>query len=238
MMAADSHIGFIATLHDWQDLAGAIIGALMGVVGALIVASRATQRERRIAAAALLPELQNFRGAHGTLVERAATTKHTPGAVAKVVCLSLLHLRPVASVLHSPALGQLSDVHPALYAHLYHCQMIHRYFEQGLAEFAELENAAKAAMPPPNAAEFEERIQRKAVSVFGNWNLIAEHAAMAEYMLDRFIFRLCPVWAFSLRMRLLPNDLDRRSAYLLKEGKPLSPAKEEKKPILDEHTSL
>ncbi len=116
--------------------------------------------------------------------------------------------------------------------------MIHRYFEQGLAEFAELEDAAKAPMPPPNAAEFEERIQVKVASVIGNWNLVAEHAVMGEYMLDRFVFRLWPVWAFRLRMRFFKNDLDRRSNYLLEHGRPLSEAQANRKPALDDDATF
>lgn len=116
--------------------------------------------------------------------------------------------------------------------------MLHRYFEQELTEFGAMENAARAPTPPANVMEFEERLHRKAANMISNWNLVAEHAAMAKYLLDRFIFRVWPVWIFRLRMRLLPNDLDRRSGYLLKTGKPLSEAREDKKPALDENRPI
>jgi hypothetical protein len=61
--------------------------------------------------------------------------------------------------LHSPALGQLSDIDSALYAHLNHCQLIHRYFARGLAEFAQMDNAAKAPMPAADIPASEERLQ-------------------------------------------------------------------------------
>jgi len=42
-------LAWLRKLHDWQDLVGAIIGGLLGVFGALIVAHSVTSRERRSA---------------------------------------------------------------------------------------------------------------------------------------------------------------------------------------------
>ncbi|NPT44342.1 hypothetical protein GNZ12_24130 [Paraburkholderia sp. 1N] len=226
----------IVFLDHWQTLIGATAGGLMGVVGALIVASRATRRERRIAASALLPELMSFRGAHESLEERARASQFSRTEVEKATCRSLVRVQPPAVILHSPALGQLSDIDARLYAHLNHCELIHRYFERGLAEFERMDNDAKAPMPAANIAESEERLQKKAADVVTNWHLVAEHASLANYYLDRFIFRRWPAWAFKLRMRFLPNDLDQRSKHLLKTGellrdKDAKPSIDEDKPI-------
>ncbi|MFM0224832.1 hypothetical protein [Paraburkholderia dipogonis] len=212
----------VVFLDHWQTLIGATVGGLMGVVGALIVASRATRRERRIAASALLPELMSFRGAHESLEERAHASKFSRTEVEKVTCRSLARVQPPAVILHSPALGQLSDIDARLYAHLNHCELIHRHFERGLTEFERMDNDAKAPMPTANIAESEERLQKKAADVVANWHLVAEHASLANYYLDRFIFRRWPAWMFKLRMRLFPEILDRRSAHLLKTGKVLA----------------
>ena len=50
---------FLAVLHDWQDLVGAIFGGLLGVVGALIVARGVLNRERRSTAVMLQRDLLN-----------------------------------------------------------------------------------------------------------------------------------------------------------------------------------
>jgi hypothetical protein len=49
-------------LHDWQDLAGAIIGGLLGVLGALIVARSLIGRERRSAARMVMQDLLGVTG--------------------------------------------------------------------------------------------------------------------------------------------------------------------------------
>jgi hypothetical protein len=73
-----------------------------------------------------------------------------------------------------------------------------------------------------NIPESEERLRKKAADVVANWQLIVEHASLANYYLDRFIFRWWPAWMFKLRMRLFPEILDRRSVHLLKTGKVLA----------------
>lgn len=52
----------IHTLHEWQDFAGAIIGGLLGVLGALIVAGSLINRERRSAARMLMQDLLGVTG--------------------------------------------------------------------------------------------------------------------------------------------------------------------------------
>jgi hypothetical protein len=225
----------VAFLDHWQTLLGAIIGGGMGVTGALIVASQANRRLRRIAAGSLLPELMSFRGAHDSLEERARASKFSRAEVEKATCRSLVRVQPPAVILHSPALGQLSDIDARLYAHLNHCELIHRHFERGLVEFERMDNDAKAPMPPANMVESEERLQKKAADVVTNWHLVAEHALLADYYLDRFIFRW-PPWMFKLRMRLLPNDLDRRSRHLLETGDLLR--NKDAKPSIDENAPI
>jgi hypothetical protein len=70
--AMDGHL--MNTLHDWQDLAGAIIGGLLGVIGALIVADSARNRERRNASRMLQRDLLNVTGmVHGLTYQRKVT---------------------------------------------------------------------------------------------------------------------------------------------------------------------
>ncbi|MGG1943668.1 hypothetical protein AB1286_02525 [Trinickia sp. NRRL B-1857] len=50
----------LSALHHWQDLLGAFLGAVIGIVGALIVASATKRRSRNIAALLLLPDLKSY----------------------------------------------------------------------------------------------------------------------------------------------------------------------------------
>jgi len=53
---------WLQRLHYWQDLAGAVIGGTLGVIGALIVARSAINRERRNASRMLQRDLLNVTG--------------------------------------------------------------------------------------------------------------------------------------------------------------------------------
>jgi hypothetical protein len=223
--------GFAMFLDKWQTLIGAAVGGLMGVVGALLVAARATRRERRIASSAVLPELMQLRAAH----------MHLEKYVGKEKCIKLMWRRPKILTLRSPAITQLSDVDARLYSHLFQCQMTHEGFEERLEQFGRDENDARAPMPNANKVMAEERVQRSVASVIDAWGYAVEHATLAEYFLDRLIFNRWPAWLMRIRMRFCPNDLDRRSKHLLGTGEILGmnqQASADSSPSLDENTLI
>ncbi len=59
---------FVAWMHSWQDLFGALVGGLLGVIGALIVATNIVRRERRSSARLVLIDLWRV----ASVYERAA----------------------------------------------------------------------------------------------------------------------------------------------------------------------
>lgn len=79
----------VCVLHSWQDLLGAVIGALVGGVmgfwGANIVARDQSQRERRSAVRTLILDLVSFKKFADLLVEDVAppphSVSHSPVAV-------------------------------------------------------------------------------------------------------------------------------------------------------------
>lgn len=225
---------FIATLHDWQDLTGAIIGALMGVVGALIVAARATRRERRIAASSVMPEVMMLQAANEGINRVVSVSYLTKLKSKRLVCDLLNKQRPVIRTLHSPVITQLYDVHPKLYSHLFQCHMIHEQLDPALDTYQSERNSAKAPLGSiENVVSSEDGLNVRAAAAAKVWEYCVEHATLANYFIDRFIFGRWPAWAYGLRMRLFPNDLDRRSTHLLKTGHLLSEAQEAKQPTLD-----
>jgi hypothetical protein len=216
--------GFLDLLDHWQTLIGATTGGLLGVAGAWIVAGSARSRERRVAAGMILPDLQQLAAA-GESLEKALDgipkiegfdREQQADARATVAIRKLAERRPSLFALHTPAIGQLSDIDARLYSHLFQCQMIHRAFEEAMAVRRALEEAMRqpgftgmrgfVGTPTPPLRHYED------------WQLCVEHATLANYFLDRLVFSRWPRWCHRVRMAVCPNDLDRRSAALLKTG--------------------
>lgn len=98
--------------------------------------------------------------------------------------------------LHTPAIGQLSDIDARLYSHLFQCQMVHHAFEEGMVVRRALEEAMRqpgfedmrtfVGTPTPPPRHYED------------WRLSVEHAALANYFLDRLVFSRWPRWIHGL----------------------------------------
>lgn len=210
-------------LDHWQTLIGSLIGGLMGVVGALIVATRGTRRDRRLAASSLLPEVMKFRAKNEEIEKLLAVSHLNTRDNKRFVARQLLKKMPEANVMLGPIVTQLYDLNVRLYGHLTLCQMIYPQIRPQLELFRQADNAYKA----PVASVGEAVSSGIAMDVYAQtstlaWDHMAEHALMSEYYLDRFIFRRWPVWITKMRMKFFPNDLDRRSAHLLKTGNVLA----------------
>ncbi|MBN3846093.1 hypothetical protein G3N58_04490 [Paraburkholderia sp. Ac-20342] len=230
---------FISTLHDWQDLAGAIIGALMGVVGALIVATRGTRRERRSAASTVFPEIYSLRAQNDQIVAAVNASHLTKARKKRLVCDMLIRARPTINALHSAVVTQLYDIDTRLFLHIINAHRTHEEFEPRLEQYREARNEARAPHPSPEDVSASElKLDICASQATWAWGRCVEHAILANYYLDRFVFSSWPNWILCLRMRFFPNDLDRRSEYILDRGELLSEAKETTKPALDEQTPI
>lgn len=93
-------ISVVEFLHRWQDLSGAIVGGLLGVIGALIVARGVLNRERRSASRMLQSDLLNVTGMIYGLTYRRTVTLETVGATKLAKDLSFFqhHLSPLFEV--------------------------------------------------------------------------------------------------------------------------------------------
>ncbi|MFM0732726.1 hypothetical protein PQQ52_19795 [Paraburkholderia sediminicola] len=208
----------IRHIDHWQTLAGNGIGGLMGIAGALIVAVMVRSREQRIAAGMVLPDVQQLAAAGGGMAHWLGSQPNLADAYRHNAAINRLResRRPLMLALHGPVIGQLSDIDARLYSHLFQCEMVHRAFEDGIAAqqatFAALLNAPFDQSP---------KVTRTApgdLQLFDDWLLCVEHATLAAYFLDRFVFSRWPRWVHRLRMKLHPNALDRRSARLITTG--------------------
>jgi hypothetical protein len=189
-------------LEKWQDLSGAIIGGLMGVTGAMLVAQTATRRERRIAARMILTDLMALRVCNDELDP--------------VSCESLRDWNPSLPSLHGAALGPLSDVDEIISVHLTLCDRLHRELPQRLTEYEVCRDALKEK---EHSIWLPVYVDKASDTVRNTWDLIVEHAALAEYRLEVSMFGRWPRWISLLRTRFMPNDFDRRSSHLIATGK-------------------
>src|SRR5690348_13932541 len=70
---------FSCWLHYWQELSGAILGGLLGVIGAMVVARSAANRERRNASRMLQRDLLTVTTAISALTYGRKATLETVG---------------------------------------------------------------------------------------------------------------------------------------------------------------
>ncbi|WP_230954495.1 hypothetical protein [Burkholderia cepacia] len=225
-VAAAAPDAWLDVVDHWQTLIGATTGGLLGVAGAWIVAVSARSRERRIAAGMVLPDLMQMVAAGQSLERELDGIPKIEGfdreqqadARASVGIKTLDARRPRLFALHTPAIGQLSDIDARLYAHLFQCRMIHQAFEDGMEVRRARQHALKtrsfdprerSAIPPEGPPDRQ---------LYTDWRLCVEHATLANYFLDRLVFSRWPRWCHRVRMALRPNELDRRSAVLLASG--------------------
>ncbi|MGZ2749882.1 hypothetical protein [Burkholderia stagnalis] len=215
--------GWLDLLDHWQTLIGATAGGLLGVAGAWIVAVSARSRERRVAAGMVLPDLQQLT-ATGEAAEQAADRvgrieaygpEQQAAHRAALVIANLEWRRPSLFALQTPTIGQLSDIDARLYSHLFQCQMSHRAFEERMG-------VRRVAFELRPGTDLERMVRVEAAipdeQHYADWRRCVEHATLAMYFLDRLVFSRWPRWVHRVRMSLRPNELDQRSAALLKTG--------------------
>lgn len=223
--------GWTDLLDHWQTLIGAAVGGGLGVAGAWIVAGSQRRREQRIAAGMVLPDLHQLAaaGAHleqlvpveppaaasGSDSQKAASMPDDQ-RISRLV-KTLAARRPALFALHTPVIGQLTDIDAHLYSHLFQCEMTHRQFDDGIRLYESAPQYLTAALGDrrPTAPS---RPPPPATLVYADWRRAVEHATLAAYLLDRLVFSRWPRWAHRCRMKFWPNDLDRRSAHLIETG--------------------
>ncbi|CAM2198401.1 conserved protein of unknown function (plasmid) [Paraburkholderia kururiensis] len=223
-------------IDKWQTLLGAGVGGVLGVAGALIVAHTQRRREQRVAASMVLPDLMQLDAAGQSLLERLGPPPDDPsmpeqarafflaGWVVDTLRL-LAERRPKLFALHTPAIGQLSDVDARLYSHLFQCQMVHRQFEDAMESLKTV---------PSEPKNLELRHQQ----LCSDWRLCVEHAALARFWLEHLVFSPWPRWIVNARLKRhlvglpkypvqpvpSPDEFVKRSAHLLQTGRIFCPA--------------
>lgn len=203
---ASDELAVFAFLEKWQDLCGAFLGGLMGVVGALLVARNSIRRERRLAAQALVVDLIRV---HASAISQGAFASSQPMGTETLLAQWLAHDDLELPALHGAWISQLSDIDGRLTTHLALCEALHRELRPRLRRFAELDRVGSSE---------EKKLENSAATIKTQWLQIVDHARLANYYLNGLVLRRRPVWVFRLRVRIAPNHLDRMSRRLAPFG--------------------
>ncbi|MBB4518290.1 hypothetical protein GGD68_007096 [Paraburkholderia fungorum] len=195
--------GWIDLFDQWQTLAGAALGGLMGVAGAWVVAASQRTREQRIAAGMVIHDLRQLDEARNGS-ERAFALMPPPPATMPlrrahfedVRVISTIEWlaghRPALLALHTPMIAQLSDIDARLSSHLFQCEKVHREFEAAIATVGKNEDI-------------------DAPRIYLDWRRCSVHAGLAAYFLERLVLSPWPRWTQCCRMKFWPGKLDRES---------------------------
>lgn len=119
----------IATIKEWQELIGAIIGGLAALAVALLVAHSSRRRDDVSAAMVVVGNLTTLMVAESTIKRIAAEQKVAPSNYAMFVASRLTHSSPKLSPLFEASVARLMLVDVTLAAHLELFGVIYRGVE-------------------------------------------------------------------------------------------------------------
>jgi hypothetical protein len=111
-------LGLVDALKEWQSLVGAVIGAIVALSVAFIVAQMARRREDLSAAMIACGSLVSVRAAHSTLTEIATRDKVADGDYPMWIAGRLASSRPALSPLFEGCIAKLMPIDVNLAAHL------------------------------------------------------------------------------------------------------------------------
>lgn len=187
-----AQVGPIAAFLDkWQSLLGAFLGAIIGIVGALIVARSATLRSRKIAAHLLLPDLKRYMAAGERVEDDLVNLQLHFISDLKVVPIKT-H-RPKSVHLHASEINDVLDLDSRLWAHLMRCQQLERDLGVALEKYdktkeqvSEANGEQARAMASPQVEDLQQsmairealeyRLVARSALVEQTWDHCVEHA--------------------------------------------------------------
>jgi hypothetical protein len=220
----------VGWLDKWQDFAGALLAAFVGVIGALIVAGTAMRRQRTLSANVLLPEIESFVEANAKF---KSMTFPDDERTSRLRALYVEIVKPRTESLNREDVNQLLDIDERLHTHLLRLRNAQRDLDDYIAKCKLAVSALDQAENKMHAAtsatlqsekirgEMELALAKSQVAllapmVSSKWWLCVRHADLAAY----FIRELAAVGYLKrnvrkLRMKFLPNEHDRLAKQLM-----------------------
>jgi hypothetical protein len=205
---------FLATLKEWQSLAGAIVSGVISLCVALLVASHARRASERSSAMLLIGDLSAVMAMVKSGNAYADENRIPDDRRMRFLANSFVDHRPRLSPLIDAAASQVRNCEVNLAATLAHLTLFLRDIE-AIAERIEEDRRTVSATQAPRPPLLQEADLGMLVSKFGSVSLEAEFSInlLQRYVLSRF-----PIW-HKLRRRLLgPTGWERDGIEALKRG--------------------
>jgi len=204
---------FVSQIERWQTLIGALVGGIMALVVAFVVANAQTRREQRASAYILLVDLLAVQAADQSLTQLAKGKAVSSDELPLWLSEKLSWRRPRLSALFQLQMVRVIDVSASLSAHLsiFHMQYeaLHEHLDR-LEEDQQLLRTKGANTAPRSPAASK----ADAVSVAQDFRSAADHAKCAAHYLDLLVLRSFPTFS-RIRMRFFPMEVERLSKQLL-----------------------
>lgn len=204
----------IKFLYEWQTLAGAFIGGVIGLLAALLVARDARRREERAAAMILVADMVKVNAAWAQLEARLNEANIPDGQQAQWIVDRLLGTRPKLFALFDSALFRIMPVHEHLAAHLTLFRAIYGDVEERLERLREIvatfRTTGQWPIPPQNLSTHIHLIHT-------GFRRSVEHTRCARPLLETVVLGKFPTWN-RIRLRTYPNAEEKACIELLTTG--------------------
>lgn len=175
---------FVTWLHDWQELAGAALGAAFSVVVALIVAHLPMRREDFTAAMVVVSSLVSIRARHNVLVNLAKERRIPETDYPLWLSEKLLQSRPKVAPTYDVASMRIMAIDVQLAAHIALIDVSLREMNEKLYR---LEEDFKAKLSTGNGLRSVESMKADAQLLAIELARLARHSACAERLITQLI---------------------------------------------------
>lgn len=204
----------IRTTFDWQGLIGAMVGGLIGIVGALIVAEGTKKYEQRAAAMLVVIDLISVNVAINKIIELAADNKIKEEEKAYFMADKVAFMFPKLSPLFEASMLRILPIDMQLAAHLTLLNSIYRDLEPiigRISKDAGFLNAGKKIERSEEQLIGDTKIARSGVE------RLQKQSEAAIYYIEHLVLGKHPKF-YLLRRWFWKNKDEKKFISLLKSG--------------------
>jgi hypothetical protein len=177
-------------LKDWQTLIGSVLGGVIALLAALIVAFRVERREDLSAAMLIVSTLVPVRIAARLLKDLADEKSFTnPDDRAAFIAEKLVWQRPKLIPSLEPAIARIMPINVMIAAHLTFFLSQYADMEKKLEPFGKAIKQHQSGIKPDRGREYLMKDAHSATRIFFQ---AAKHASCAEHLLNKFVLSRTP----------------------------------------------
>ncbi len=204
---------FIEFLGKWQILIGSLIGGVVGLLAALVVAYSQRRRDENASAMLIIGDLTIFAGAICEAINSQPESNTDKGKV--IIAYKLVRLRPRISPMYDASMVRVISVDPRLAAHLQGFKMLYDGIIQILDRLTEQFSREDISILIDNT-----HVLADARKLAQGLDLASKQAECAAYFLKELFLNRCAWWTrltLPIRRRFYPTSEDIKSEKLLRE---------------------